>query len=133
MTFYLFQDIYPFAGKIRNVQLMKGETRFCQAQYIESNLNDLFRKLNREPVWETRDQAKKQLAFYKSELNMIHPFRGGTGRVSRLIIREAARNHRYNWDFGRIDSALYTKTMIRSVIDVSSLQSLFHQTLTTCH
>ncbi|AUJ27012.1 putative adenosine monophosphate-protein transferase fic [Virgibacillus dokdonensis] len=112
---------------------MKGETRFCQAQYIESNLNDLFRKLNREPVWETRDQAKKQLAFYKSELNMIHPFRGGTGRVSRLIIREAARNHRYNWDFGRIDSALYTKTMIRSVIDVSSLQSLFHQTLTTCH
>nr|WP_237342751.1 hypothetical protein [Virgibacillus dokdonensis] len=53
--------------------------------------------------------------------------------MSRLIIREAARNHRYNWDFGRIDSALYTKTMIRSVIDVSSLQSLFHQTLTTCH
>ena len=31
---YLFQDIYTFAGKIRDVQLVKGDTRFCQMQYI---------------------------------------------------------------------------------------------------
>ncbi|WP_191689698.1 hypothetical protein [Sporosarcina gallistercoris] len=29
---YLFQDIYSFAGEFRDVQIMKGTTRFCQVQ-----------------------------------------------------------------------------------------------------
>lgn len=34
LHFHLFQDIYRFAGKIRDVQLVKGQTRFCQMQFI---------------------------------------------------------------------------------------------------
>lgn len=38
---FLFQDVYPFAGEFRDVQLTKGQTRFCQAEFIESNLQKL--------------------------------------------------------------------------------------------
>lgn len=48
---YLFQDIYPFAGKFRDVQLMKGNTRFCQVQFLNNIAIDLFRELNEEPFW----------------------------------------------------------------------------------
>lgn len=45
---YLFQNIYPFSGEFRNVQLMKGSTRFCQFQFINSYAQDLFKLLNTE-------------------------------------------------------------------------------------
>ncbi|MGE7914389.1 Fic family protein [Lysinibacillus xylanilyticus] len=47
---HLFQDIYPFAGHFRDVQLMKGSTRFCQFQFINSYASDLFYQLNNEPL-----------------------------------------------------------------------------------
>src|SRR5699024_261177 len=54
---FLFQDMYPFAGKYRNVQLMKGNTRFCQAEFISSYAHSLFMELNNEPGWESKEQA----------------------------------------------------------------------------
>lgn len=45
---YLFQNIHPFSGEFRNVQLMKGSTRFCQFQFINSYAQDLFKLLNTE-------------------------------------------------------------------------------------
>jgi len=42
----LFSDIYPFAGKVRTVQMWKGNSMFCLPQYIESSLEDLFRKID---------------------------------------------------------------------------------------
>ena len=64
---FLFEDIYPFAGKIRSEDIAKD------------NLKDL----NKE------DMAKK-LAYYMSELNVLHPFREGNGRTIREFIREVA-------------------------------------------
>lgn len=90
MHFYLFQDIYPFAGMIRDVQLMKGKTRFCQVEFIHNNVNSLLLQLRSEPDWKSLEQAAERLAFYKSELNIIHPFREGNGRLIRIIIRKLA-------------------------------------------
>ena len=39
---HLFQDIYSFAGQFRDVQLMKGNTRFCQVQYMDADSSNLF-------------------------------------------------------------------------------------------
>lgn len=47
LHFRLFQDIYPFAGKFRDVQLMKGNNRFCQVQYLESYATGIFSNLKK--------------------------------------------------------------------------------------
>src|SRR5699024_392973 len=83
---YLFQDIYPFAGEFRDVQLMKGNTRFCQVQFLNDYAIELFRQLKTEPSWKSLDEAAEHLAYFKSELNMLHPFREGNGRTTRIFI-----------------------------------------------
>lgn len=129
LHYYLFQDIYPFAGKIRKVQLMKEETRFCQTEFIEENLKDLLFQLQEEPVWQSLEKAAERLAFYKSELNMIHPFREGNGRIIRIVIRDLALRRELDWGFSKIERSLYIKAMIRSVIDDKLLKELFQKTL----
>lgn len=57
LHYYLFQDVYKFAGKIRDVQLVKESTRFCQIQFISTIGNEIFSKLQEEGTWETLEEA----------------------------------------------------------------------------
>lgn len=66
LHYYLFQDVYRFSGQFRDVNLMKGSTRFCQAQFLNSYAIDLFRKLNEEPFWNSLEEAAHRLAYFKS-------------------------------------------------------------------
>lgn len=129
MHFYLFQDIYPFAGMIRDVQLMKGKTRFCQVEFIHNNVNSLLLQLRSEPDWKSLEQAAERLAFYKSELNIIHPFREGNGRLIRIIIRKLAFHRGLDWEFNKVNHSLYMKAMIQSVTDDYLLQKVFKESL----
>ena len=45
---YLFEDIYPFAGKLREENISKGEFRFAQWEYIEKELDRLLEELKQE-------------------------------------------------------------------------------------
>src|SRR5699024_2620494 len=83
---YLFKDIYPFARVFRDVQLMKGNTRFCQVQFINDYAIELFHQLKTESPWRSLDEAAGRLAYFKSELNMLHPFREGNGRTIRIFL-----------------------------------------------
>lgn len=70
LHYILFQDIYPFAGEIRSVELMKDGTRFCQAIYISKNLRSICLQMEKEEKWKSLEQATQRLAYYKAELNM---------------------------------------------------------------
>lgn len=98
---YIFQDIYPFAGKLRTENIEKGSTFFCKSQFIEENLNSTFSNLakDRYLVSLNAEEFSQKVAYYMSELNMIHPFREGNGRSIREFIRELAMNCNYiiNW------------------------------------
>ena len=48
LHFVLFQDIYDWAGKIRTVDISRGNSRFANVRFIESAANELFKKLSRE-------------------------------------------------------------------------------------
>ena len=82
---HLFQDIFTFAGMFRDVQLSKGNTRFCQAQYLDIIADELFHELQHDDPWETKQQAAERLAYFKAELNMLHPFRESNGRTIRIF------------------------------------------------
>lgn len=126
---HLFQDVYTFAGKIRNVQLTKGNTRFCQFQFIESMANEIFQQLEIESDWLTTQEAANRLAYYKAELNMLHPFREGNGRTIRIFIQNWAQTKGYLWHYNELPKEEYIQAMIESKHNTSKLEQIIYSTL----
>ena len=75
---------------------MKGNTRFCQAQYISTYSSTIY-QLNKESMWNSLDEAANRLAYFKSELKMLHPFREGNGRIIRIFICAFALSKGVQW------------------------------------
>ena len=103
---FLFEDIYDWAGCIRTVNISKGN-QFCRFDYIETQMNDLMKKLKDENYLldcKTIDEIGKRLAYYLGEINVIHPFREGNGRTQRMFIEHLAYYAGYELDFMKISS-----------------------------
>jgi cell filamentation protein len=126
---YLFQDIYTFAGEIRSVQLTKGQTRFCQVLYIASEAERLFAEMQKEGEWPTKEYAALRLAYFKAELNMLHPFREGNGRSIRIFVHAYAQSKGYEWHYEHLQQDTYLRAMIQSVVTSDELQQLFYNTI----
>jgi len=80
--------IYKWAGEYRQVNLAKGNFPFAAANLIPNLMRDFERGPLREftpcRFTETQEQARA-LAVVHAELILIHPFREGNGRCSRLL------------------------------------------------
>lgn len=125
---YIFQDLYPFAGKIRAEDIWKGDTFFCQTIYIEANLDRVLNALKDENHLKNYDHEKtiSRLAFYLSELNLIHPFREGNGRAIREFIRQLASKNGYIIDWYKLDpKTMLTATIMAANNDFTILEDCF--------
>lgn len=100
---FIFEDIYYFAGKYRNVNISKGN-EFCDCRFIEDNLKKILDKLKEENYLRetSENEISTSLAYYLSEINVIHPFREGNGRTQRLFIEYLALINGYDLDFSKI-------------------------------
>lgn len=103
--FALFQDIYDWAGKIRTVDISRGNSRFANVRFIESAANEIFDKLARENWLKGLDAGhlSKRLAHYLSEINALHPFREGNGRVQRIFISHLSQAAGYQLDYSDLE------------------------------
>lgn len=103
--FYVFQDIYEWAGQIRTVNISKGNV-FCYCQNIESYAFEVFKKLKDEKFLITLDKKVvfDRLSFYMSEINALHPFREGNGRAQRIFISYLAKVAGYELNFAEISN-----------------------------
>ena len=72
---YLFEDIYEFAGTIRNVNMAKGNFRFAPLMYLDAALENI----DKMPQSEFDEIIEKYV-----EMNIAHPFREGNGRSTRI-------------------------------------------------
>jgi hypothetical protein len=88
----LFGDVYDWAGKIRRIDISKGNTRFANFAFIENESRKLLEKLRSENYLQGLDKDKfaERAAYYLGELNVLHPFREGNGRTLRLFITQLA-------------------------------------------
>lgn len=89
---YLFQDVFPWAGEFRAVDISKGTSNFGPAMHLHGALEDALAKLKRESFLTalTAPAFAQRAAFYLGEINAIHPFREGNGRTQREFIRQLA-------------------------------------------
>ncbi len=91
---YLLQDVYEWAGEVRTVDIIRGDSRFCNVRQIQSYSNTVFSALATEKYLRNLEANvfSKRLAHYLSEINAVHPFREGNGRVQRLFISQLAES-----------------------------------------
>lgn len=120
---YLFNDLYDFAGKIRNVNISKGGFRFANSLY----LNEILVKIEQMP----EETFEKIIAKYV-EMNIAHPFSEGNGRSMRIwldMILKARIKKVVNWQF--VDKTMYLQAMERSPINDLELRTLLLSNLTS--
>ena len=85
---YIFQDIYDWAGKIRTVDIGKGNL-FCTVRFIDDYARSVFAKYfpSCNNAKDSRLGFIKTLAENYGDLNALHPFREGNGRAQREFAR----------------------------------------------
>lgn len=119
---YLFGEIYPFAGKIREVNIAKGNFRFAPVMYLEAAL----KHIDVMPQGSFDEIIEKYV-----EMNVAHPFREGNGRATRiwldLILKKEIQQV---VDWNRVDKEEYLSAMQRSPIKDLEIKFLLKHALT---
>ncbi len=124
---YIFQDVYEWAGKIRKVDIAKGNM-FCNVKFIESQAEEIFGKLKGENYLQglTEKEISLRLAYYFSEINALHPFREGNGRCQREFIRTLALNAGYVVNFAKVNGEEMLHASKNSFLcDYKGMEQLF--------
>lgn len=111
---HVFKDIYSWAGEFRTVNISKG-TPFCNCLFITDIGDEIFSKLKEENYLIGIDRSKiyYKLSYYFGEINALHPFREGNGRVQRIMIEYLAQVAGYKLDFSNVSEV----EMVNSCID----------------
>lgn len=119
---YLFSEIYDFAGKIRTVNLAKGNFRFAPLMYLEAALVNI----DQMPQANFDEIVEKYV-----EMNIAHPFREGNGRSMRIWL-----DHLFKAEIGRVvdwsrvDKEDYLLAMERSPVRDIEIKYLLKNALT---
>ena len=119
---FLFNEIYSFAGEIREVNLAKGNFRFAASMYLK----DVLFKIDSMPEDTFENIIKKYI-----EMNIAHPFREGNGRSTRIWLDMILKNRIGKViDWSKIDKEEYLLAMERSPIKDTEITILLKDALT---
>ena len=99
---HLFQDVYDWAGKVRTVELAKGQTQFLPFGRLGMGMGDVHRRLVSGGFHRALDPGAfaAAAAVTIGDLNHVHPFREGNGRTQLEYLRQLAHRagHALNLD-----------------------------------
>lgn len=103
--FYLFQDLFYWAGKTRTVAIAKGNL-FCLPPYIESYAKDIFSNLKRDNYYQglSKEEFVDHITNLLADINALHPFREGNGRTQREFIRYIGIKNGYGFDWSKVSA-----------------------------
>ncbi|MEQ1789550.1 MAG: Fic family protein [Rickettsiales bacterium] len=118
----LFEDIYDFAGRIREVNIAKGNFRFAPLMYLKQSLEHI----------DAMAQGRFDCIIEKYvEMNIAHPFREGNGRATRIWLDVMLKaNIRKVIDWNLVDKEAYLSAMERSVVKDIEIKQLLQAALT---
>jgi len=119
---YLFDALYDFAGKIREVNIAKGDFRFAPLMYLEQSL----KHIDNMP----QDTFEAIIEKY-IEMNIAHLFREGNGRATRIWLDLMLKTEiKQVVDWNLVDKEDYLSAMQRSVVKDIEIKALLESALT---
>lgn len=119
---YLLEDIYDFAGKIREVNIAKGNFRFAPVMYLNAALENI----EKMPQSSFDEIIEKYV-----EMNVAHPFREGNGRSMRIWLDHILKNEIGRVvDWSKVDKEDYLLAMEPSPIKDIEIKHLLKSALT---
>ena len=119
---YLFSDLYNFAGKVRSVNIAKGNFRFAPLMYLEASLSNIDNMSQ-----STFDEIIEKYV----EMNVAHPFREGNGRSARIWLDHILKTEiNQVVDWSKVDKEDYLLAMERSPIKDVEIKVLLKNALT---
>ena len=119
---YLFGEVYEFAGKVRDVNLAKGNFRFAPVMYLQQALVH---------ISAMPQQNFDQIIEKYVEMNVAHPFREGNGRATRIWLDLMLKKEiQQVIDWNAVDKADYLSAMERSVVKDIEIKHLLKNALT---
>ena len=119
---YLFQDVYDFAGKMRSVNIAKGNFRFAPLIYLD----DALKNIEKMP----QDTYEHIIDKYV-EMNVAHPFREGNGRSTRIWLDAILKKEIGKViDWSNVDKEDYLAAMERSPVRSREIKALLKEALT---
>ena len=119
---YLFMEIYDFAGKVRTVNLSKGNFTFAPVIYLESAIKNI-----EKMPQSTFDEIVEKYV----EMNVAHPFREGNGRSTRIWLDHILKNEIGKVvDWSKVDKEDYLLAMERSPIRDTEIKHVLKNALT---
>ncbi len=120
---YLFDEIYYFAGEVRDVNIAKGNFRFAPVMYLKQAL---------EHIEKMPQSTYEEIIAKYVEMNVAHPFREGNGRSTRIwldLILKKEIGKVVDWSM--VDKEDYLLAMERSPIKDVEIRELLKQALTS--
>ena len=119
---FLFEEIYDFAGKIRTVNIAKGNFRFAPVMYLNAALKHID-----DMPQATYDEIIEKYV----EMNVAHPFREGNGRSIRIWLDLILKKElKLVVDWNKVDKEDYLLAMERSPIKDVEIKVLLTNALT---
>lgn len=119
---FLFEDIYDFAGQVRQVNMAKGNFRFAPVMYLHQSL---------ATVEQMPQSTVDEIIDKHVEMNIAHPFREGNGRATRIWLDHIFKTQIGQVvDWSRVDKEDYLLAMERSPIRATEIKHVLKQALT---
>ena len=118
---FLFEDIYDFAGKLRDVNISKGNFRFAPVMYLEVSLENI----EKMPQGSFDKIVEKYV-----EMNIAHPFREGNGRSTRIWLDLMLKKEIGKViDWSMVDKEDYFMAMERSTVKDIEIKHILREAL----
>ena len=119
---FLFDELYDFAGKVRTVNIAKGNFRFAPVMYLDAALKHID-----DMPQSTFDEIIEKYV----EMNVAHPFREGNGRSTRIWLDLILKKElKLVIDWNKVDKEDYLLAMERSPIKDVEIKVLLKDALT---
>lgn len=118
---FLFEDIYDFAGELRDVNISKGNFRFAPVMYLKVSLENI----EKMPQGNFDEIVEKYV-----EMNIAHPFREGNGRSMRIWLDLMLKKEIGKViDWSMVDKEDYFMAMERSTVKDIEIKHVLREAL----
>lgn len=101
----LFEDVYPWAGQVRDYSTGRGAAPFCLPEFIDENMERIFAQLAVSGDFKnlTVEEFADRAAALVNDINAVHPFIEGNGRTSREFLKDLAARAGHPIDLAKFE------------------------------